>query len=116
MFRRIFGMSMGDLERSRCRTAWVGQLPAQVSKREVLNLFTEYSPLDCKIIDKGGGNRFAFVLFADEQTRDRAIMNKRNSTIRGQQVIVNRSFNAYEGTRLGGKERYDDEFDWVIHY
>lgn len=106
-------MSRGDLERSRCRTAWVGQLPYWASKRQVMNLFQEYLPLDCKIIDKGGGNRFAFVLFAHERLRDAAIMNNKNSAIRGRPVIVNRSFNAYEGIRLGGRERY---VEWTIRY
>ena len=106
-------MSWVDLERSRCKTAWVGQLPAWASKRQVMRLFREYDPLDCKIIDKGGGNRFAFVLFAHERLRDAAITNNKNSTIRGRPVIVNRSFNAYEGARLGGRERY---VEYTIHY
>ena len=108
---------MKELEKSRCCTAWVGQLPEKTTKKEVMDLFKEFNPMSCRIIEKTKTNRFAFVYFGDEQVRDRAIAAKcHNSTIRGHPVIVNRSFNAYEGPRLGGKTRYDDEWDITIHY
>ena len=108
---------MRDLEKSRCCTAWVGQLPEKTTKKDIMDLFKEFNPQSCKIIEKTKTNRFAFVYFGDEQVRDRAIAAKSgNSTIRGQRVIVNRSFNAYEGPRLGGKERYDWEWDITYRY
>ena len=102
---------MRELEKSRCCTAWVGQLPPQTSKAEVMALFEDFAPLACRVINKTESNRFAFVYFANEELRDLAIAAKRHgSTIKGRPVIVNRSFNAFEGPRIGGRSRYDWEF------
>lgn len=34
--------------------------------------------------------------------------NKKNCLFKGEKVVVNRSFNVYEGPRIGGKERIDE--------
>ena len=120
MFGGDFGY-MKLLEKSRCCTAWVGQLPPQTTKQEVMDLFKDFAPLCCRVVTKvrlgSKENRFAFVYFEDEEIRDLAIAAKRHgSTIRGHPVIVNRSFNAFEGPRLGGKSRYDFDLAREVNY
>ena len=107
---------IGELEKSRCKTAWMGQIPRNTSKKEILNFFADYNPVSCKIIEKSETNRFAFIYFNNENDRDNAIAAKRGCTFKGNPVVVNRSFNAYEGPRLGGRERYDFELQEVQYY
>jgi RNA recognition motif-containing protein len=110
-----FGMSMGELEKSRCRTAWMSPIPDNTSKAQIIEWFRDYGAIDCTIQEKDN-NRFAFVAFATEQERDMAIQAKKNTTFRGVTVVVNRSFNAFRGPRLGGRTRYDDDFGMEINY
>lgn len=116
MYRYRYAMSIGEAERSRCHTAWMGPVPRNASKRSIMEFFREYNPVECKIIDKGGTNRFSFILFNNEVDRDNAINAKCNCEFLGEKVVVNRSFNAYEGLRLGGRERYDEWTGEIIHY
>ncbi|KAK8865120.1 hypothetical protein M9Y10_010653 [Tritrichomonas musculus] len=117
MYRHSFwGMSKGELERSRCQTAWMGGIPRNTSKKEIMDFFEDYNPVSCKIIERSTTNRFAFINFMNERDRDNAIEGKKNCLFKGVQVVVNRSFNAYEGPRLGGKERYDDLYDTIKYY
>jgi RNA recognition motif-containing protein len=102
------GMSLGALERSRCKTAWMSPIPEKTTRQQILEWFSDYSACDCNICEKNG-NRFAFVEFPNEQLRDSAIAAKRGGMFRGVSVVVNRSFNAFEGPRLGGRERVDDD-------
>lgn len=114
--RNIYGLySIGELERSRCQTVWMGGIPKNTSKKEIMEFFADYDPVSCKIIQKDETNRYAFINFCNEQDRDRAISGKKNCLFKGVEVVVNRSFNAYEGPRLGGKERID-EFGNSIKY
>lgn len=114
---RSNGMSMGELERSRCKTVWMGGIPRNTSKKEVMDFFSDYNPVCCKIIERTETNRFAFIYFSNERDRDNAIAGKKNCLFKNQSVVVNRSFNAYEGPKLGGKQKvrrinlYEDSDD-----
>ena len=110
-----FGMSKGELEKSRCQTVWMGGIPKNTKESEILEFFKAYDPVDCNIIEKEKTNRFAFIYFSNERDRDNAIIGKKNCQFKGVKVIVNRSFNAYEGPRLGGKERIN-EFGKSVKY
>jgi RNA recognition motif-containing protein len=90
-------------------------IAGQTRKTQILEWFGEFGAIDCQIREKDG-NRFAFVTFATESDRDRAIEAKRNCLFQGQQVVVNRSFNAFRGPRLGGRMRYDELEDRFINY
>lgn len=103
-----FGMSKGELEKSRCQTVWMGGIPKRTKESEILEFFEDYNPIDCNIIEKSKTNRFAFIYFSNELDRDNAITGKKNCLFKGEKVVVNRSFNAYEGPRIGGKERIDE--------
>ena len=96
-----------SLENSRCHTAWVGGLDRNTSKKDIMEFFQVYQPVQCKIINKPGQNPFSFVYFPTEALRDAAIMGKKGCLLKGNPVVVNRSFNAYEGTFLGGKSKVD---------
>ena len=98
-------MSMGELERSRCKTVWMGGIPKNTSKKEIMEFFKDYNPSCCKIIERSETNRFAFIYFTNEKDRDNAIAGKKSCLFKNVSVVVNRSFNAYEGPRLGGKEK-----------
>lgn len=113
MFYRYDGES---LEKSRCKTAWMGPIPRKASQSDILKFFKDYSPSACKIIKKSETNRFAFIYFPSETLRDAAISAKCNEMFKGVQVVVNRSFNAYSGERIGGRERYDYELDEITKY
>lgn len=99
-----------SLEKSRCKTVWMGPIPKNTSKRQILDFFKDYNPLECKIIEKTSTNRFAFIYFPDETSRDNAIQGKKGCLFRGENVVVNRSFNAYTGEKLGGRMRIEDDF------
>jgi RNA recognition motif-containing protein len=105
MFRHSMGL--GSLEKSRCHTAWVGGLPKDVSRRDIMEFFEGYNPVECKII-KERGTPFSFIYFETEKDRDNAIQAKRGCKLKGVDVIVNISFNAFEGPRLGGKVGFDE--------
>ena len=75
-----------------------------------MDFFKDYQPVSFKIIKKDGGAPFSFVYFPSESLRDAAIEGKKGGQINGVDVVVNRSFNAFEGPRIGGKERFDPEF------
>ena len=94
----------------------MGPLPKNTSKKQVLDFFKDYNPVSCKIIHKSETNIFSFIYFNNETDRDNAIAANKGKTFRGNSVVVNRSFNAYEGPRLGGKERYDSDFEDIIYY
>jgi RNA recognition motif-containing protein len=104
------GYSLGELEKSRCCTAWMSPIPQNTSRRDILDFFKEYQAVECRIVEKN--NRFAFINFPNETLRDSAIAAKRGSTFKGVDVVVNRSFNAYEGPRLGGRTRIDEDDIW----
>lgn len=108
-YRSLYSLySKGELEKSRCQTVWMGGLPKNTSEEEIMKFFENYDPVDCKIIKKSDTNRFAFINFCNEHDRDNAIAGKKNCLFKGVKVVVNRSFNAYEGPRLGGRERIDE--------
>jgi RNA recognition motif-containing protein len=86
----------------------------KTSEKEILDFFKDFNPVDCTIIDKDNAhtNRFSFIQFRNEMDRDSAIQAKRGAIFKGISVVVNRSFNAYEGPRLGGRERVDCGDQW----
>jgi RNA recognition motif-containing protein len=108
-------ISLSELEKNRCRTVWMSPIPPKTSRNQILNFFQEFDAIDCAIHEKNG-NCFSFIAFATEQDRDEAIASKRNSVFRGIEVVVNRSFNAFKGPRLGGQSPYDEELERVINY
>ena len=107
--------SKGELEKSRCKTAWMGGLPHNTKREQVMKFFEDYNPVSCKIIKKSTGSPFAFIYFSNETDRDNAISAKKGCLFKGVSVVVNRSFNAYSGERIGGKTRLDEDFDLVYY-
>lgn len=61
-----FGMSKGELEKSRCQTVWMGGIPKRTKESEILEFFEDYDPIDCNIIEKSETNRLAFIYFSNE--------------------------------------------------
>lgn len=116
MFRKNYGYSMGELEKSRCKTAWMGPIPTHTSHRELMQFFDGFHPVETKIVHKD--TTFAFILFENEMWRDSAIQSKGSCVFKGMKTVVNRSFNAFEGPKLGGKTTYreDDFMDFYDDY
>ena len=99
----------------------MGGIPKNTSKKEVMDFFKDYNPICCKIIERSETNRYSFIYFNNERDRDNAIAGKKNCSFKNTSVVVNRSFNAYEGPRLGGKQKIrsifaDDSDDDLLEY
>ena len=100
------------LEQSRRKTAWMGALPRIFPESEIMNFFKDFHPVDCVVYEKEPKNIFSFIKFSNEQERNQAIISKKNSTFKGYNVVVNRSFNAFKGPRLPVGE-YSDEIKGI---
>ena len=110
MYRRHY-YNPHAAEISRKKTCFMAPIPEHTSNDEILEFFSDYSPIHSKIIDKGDGNRFAFIKFSTINNCELAYNNKNKTTFKNVVVTVNCSYNEFEsGERLGTFQRHNRNY------
>jgi RNA recognition motif-containing protein len=71
-------------------TVFVSGIPQGIGNDELFHFFSEFRPLEAKIVRQASGDRpgFGYAIFESQDMRDRAITAKNGQMLDGNELIV----------------------------